>query len=75
MIGGRATALWAGLLGALINVVGLAIVVATNQPLNAQVVALFAGLNALGLAIIGVIANQSVTGSYIGKMPPPDVEG
>jgi hypothetical protein len=67
MILGRAAALWAGLLGAVLNVVGLVVVVATNTALDANMVALFAGLNGLGLAVIGIIANVTTTGSFFGR--------
>jgi hypothetical protein len=64
---GRATALWAGLVGAVINVVGLVLVIVTNQPLTPEIVALFAGINGLALALIGVLANVAVTGTYFGR--------
>jgi hypothetical protein len=69
MIAGRPTALWAGLATAVLNVIGLVYVVATNSPLDATMVALFAGLNALALAVIGVLANSAVNGSYFGRAP------
>ena len=69
MIYGRSKALWAGLVGAVINVVGLVVVLVTGQPLTAEVVALFAGLNGLALAVIGMLANESVTGTYLGRDP------
>jgi hypothetical protein len=64
---GRSAALWAGLLGALLNVIGLIVVVATNTALDAAMVALFAGLNGLGLAVIGIFANVNATGTYFGR--------
>ena len=71
MIAGRATALWAGLVTAVLNVIGLVYVVATNAPLDPTMVALFAGLNALALAVIGLLANSVATGSYFGRAPKP----
>ncbi len=67
MILGRPTALWAGLVAAVLNVIGLVIVVMTGQPLNADTVALFAGLNALALAVIAILANVAVTGTFTGR--------
>lgn len=67
MILGRSTALWVGLVGAVLNVVGLVIVVMTGTPLDANTVALFAGINGLALAVIGVVANVAVTGTFFGR--------
>ena len=67
MILGRATALWASLIQALLNVLGLIIVALTNQPLSVELVALFAGLNVLGLTVIGILANVVVTGTAFGR--------
>jgi hypothetical protein len=67
MIYGRSTALWAGLVAAVLNVIGLLWVVVSGAPLDANTVALFAGLNALALAIIGVLANVSATGTAFGR--------
>ena len=67
MIAGRPTSLWAGLVAALLNVIGLVYVVVTATPLDANMVALFAGLNALALAVIGILANSAVNGSYFGR--------
>lgn len=69
MIYGRSTALWAGLVAAVLNCIGLLWVVMSGAPLDANTVALFAGINALALAIIGVLANVSVTGTYFGRGP------
>jgi hypothetical protein len=68
MLAGRATALWASLIQAVLNVLGLIIVVATKQPLTVEIVALFAGLNTLGLAIIGILANVLATGTAFGSV-------
>lgn len=57
MILGRNAGLWAALVQSGLNVAAAIIVVATNQPLSPADVALFAALNAMGLAIVGVIAN------------------
>ena len=67
MILGRATALWAGLVGAILNLAGLALILATGQPLTAEVVAFIAGLNGVALALIGMAANVAVTGTFLGK--------
>lgn len=67
MILGRATALWAGLLGAALNVAGLVLVVASGHTLDANVVALFAGIDGLGLALIGILANVAVTGTAFSR--------
>ena len=69
MIYGRPKALWAGLVGAVINVVGLVLVLVTGQELTAEVIALFAGLNGLALAVLGMLANEAVNGSYLGRDP------
>ena len=68
MILGRAKELWAGLAAAVLNFIGLVIVLATNQPISPALVAVFAGANGLVLAIIGMIANQSATGTFISRM-------
>jgi hypothetical protein len=67
MIAGRPTALWAGLVAAVLNCIGLVYVVVTATPLDANMVALFAGINALALAIIGILANSAINGSYFGR--------
>ena len=67
MLYGRATALWASLIQAVLNVLGLIIVVTTKQPLTVDLVALFAGFNTLGLAIIGILANVMATGTAFGR--------
>jgi hypothetical protein len=67
MIAGRPTALWAGLVGAVLNVAGIVYVVVTNTPLDANMVALFAAINGLALAVIGILANQAVNGSAFGR--------
>ena len=69
MIAGRSTALWAALVAAVLNCIGLAWVVMSGVPLDANTVALFAGINALALAVIGVLANVSVTGTYFDRGP------
>jgi hypothetical protein len=67
MIAGRPTSLWAGLVAAVLNCIGLVYVAVTATPLDANMVALFAGLNALALAVIGILANSAVNGSYFGR--------
>jgi hypothetical protein len=67
VIAGRPTSLWAGLVAAVLNCIGLVYVVVTATPLDATMVALFAGLNALALAVIGILANSAVNGSYFGR--------
>ena len=67
MIYGRPTALWAGLLGALLNLVAIGWSVYTNAELTPEMVALFAALNAVGLAVIGILANTAVNGSLFGR--------
>lgn len=59
MILGRNAGLWAGLSQAAINVVALGLVVATGHPLTADVLALFAGVNALGAVLVAIVANES----------------
>ncbi len=71
MIYGRPAALWGGLVQAVLNVIGAIIVVYTGQQLTAELVALFAALNALGLTVIGVLANQAVNGSSFGRTATP----
>jgi hypothetical protein len=67
VIYGRPTALWAGLLGALLNLVAIGWSVATNAELTPEMVALFAAINAVGLAVIGILANVAVNGSMLGR--------
>ena len=69
MIAGRAAALWLGLVQAALNVIAAGIVVYTGTPLTAESLALFAALNGVGAAIVAVVANQGVTGTWVGKMP------
>ena len=61
MIWGRPVPLWLGILQAVLNVAGAAIVVMTGQPVTEAVVTLFTTLNALGAAIIAVVANVQIT--------------
>lgn len=67
MIYGRPTALWLGLLQAVLNVVAAIWIVSTGQPLTEQLIALFAALNTLGAAIVAVLANVTVNGSFFGR--------
>lgn len=67
MILGRPAALWAGLAAAGINV----LVFVANIPWNGQQVAM---LNAFALSLIGVMANVSVTGKFIGRYDESDFE-
>lgn len=67
MIWGRPTALWAGLLGAVLNLLAIAWSVYTNAELTPQMIALFAAFNSLGLAVIGILANVAVNGSMLGR--------
>ena len=69
MIAGRAAALWLGLIQAALNVVAAGIVVYTGTPLTAEALALFAALNGVGAAIVAVVANQGMTGTWISKGP------
>lgn len=59
MILGRNAGLWAGLVQSGLNVAAAVLVVATNAALTSGEVALFAALNAFGLAVVAVIANAS----------------
>jgi len=67
MIAGRPTALWAGLFGAVLNLIAIGWSVYTNAELTPEMVALFAALNAVGLAVIGILANVAVNGSMLGR--------
>ncbi len=67
MIAGRPTALWLGLLQAVLNVVAVIVVIYTGHELDAQMLALFAALNALGAAVIAILANVAVTGTFFGR--------
>lgn len=58
MILGRNAALWAGLVQAVLNFAACALVVYLGQPLTADAVGLFAAANALGVVIVGLIANE-----------------
>lgn len=70
MIYGRPTALWLGLLQAVLNVIAAIWIVATGQPLTEQLIALFAALNTLGAAVVAVLANVTVNGSFFGRNDP-----
>ena len=67
MILGRSTALWGGLIAAVLNVAGAVVIVTTNHPLDASVVALFAAFDGLALAVIGILANVSATGTAFSR--------
>lgn len=59
MILGRNAGLWGGLVQSALNVAAAVVVVLTNTNLSAPDVALFAALNAFGLAVVAVLANSS----------------
>jgi hypothetical protein len=67
MIAGRSTALWGGLIAAVLNVAGAVVIVTTNHPLDPSVVALFAAFDGLALAVIGILANVSATGTAFSR--------
>ena len=67
MIAGRPSALWLGLIQAGLNVIAAFIVVSTGHELDTQTLALFAAFNALGAAVIAVLANVAVTGTFFGR--------
>lgn len=66
MIAGRPAALWVGMLQAAINLVSLGYVAFTGSPLTPEQTQFFIGANALAAAFVAVLANQAVTGSYLG---------
>ncbi len=59
MILGRNAGLWAALVQAALNVAAAGVIVATGQDLSPAAVGLFAAVNALGLAVVGLLANGS----------------
>jgi hypothetical protein len=67
MILGRAKELWAGLLTALLNLVGAGIILASGLPLDAATVAVFAAVDGVVLAVLGILANQNATGTAFGR--------
>jgi hypothetical protein len=67
MIAGRSTALWGGLIAAVLNVAGAVVIITTNHPLDASVIALFAAVDALALAVIGILANVAATGTAFSR--------
>ena len=67
MIAGRPTALWGGLLGAALNVIAIILAIGTEAELTPEMIGLFAALNSIGLAIIGILANVAVNGSMLGR--------
>ena len=69
MIAGRSTALWAGLIGAVLNLLALGWVAFSGQEMTQQMVAFFAAANSLALAVIALLSNQSATGTWIGRAP------
>jgi hypothetical protein len=69
MIAGRSTALWAGLIGAVLNLLALGWVAFSGQEMTQEMAAFFAAANSLALAIIALLANQSATGTWIGRAP------
>jgi len=69
MIGGRSTALWAGLVGSILNLLALGWVAFSGQQMTTEMVAFFAAANSLALAVIALLANQSATGTWIGRAP------
>ena len=62
MILGRPAALWVALVAALLN---CAVLVANVNLTDVQVGA----INAVALVVIGIIANQNVTGTLLGRAP------
>jgi hypothetical protein len=67
VIAGRSSALWGGLIAAILNVAGAVVIITTNHPLDASVIALFAALDGFALAVIGILANVSATGTAFSR--------
>lgn len=67
MIYGRPAALWLGLVQAAINLAAFGFVAFTGNELSGQQAQFFIGLNALGGAIVALLANQAVNGSLLGS--------